>query len=278
MLNNDHVYMIENAAKVPFKFCFGAPSASRQLPSKRPGRKSTPRQWPNCSPCPKSDTSPRSWISRGSLRKTNCRFQKFDMPSRPENRSTDMPPVCVDPNVKKYAEAGISTDHECFTREEALDKLQAGMKILIREGSAAKNFDALISLLDEFPDEIMFCSDDKHPNDLVAGHLDQLAQRAVAFGCDPMNVLRACSLNVIRHYDLAIGLLQENDPADFAVVNNLSEFHVLETYIDGQKVAENRKSSIGQVEEIAINHFHGNPVSENALEIDAENNRSMSLK
>lgn len=144
------------------------------------------------------------------------------------------------------------------------------MKILIREGSAAKNFDALISLLDEHPDKIMFCSDDKHPNDLVSGHLDQLARRAVAFGCDPMNVIRACSVNVVEHYHLDIGLLQEGDPADFTVVSDLEEFEVLQTWIDGNCVAEGTTSLIDRVSEIPINHFNRSPVSENAIHVPAE--------
>ena len=123
--------------------------------------------------------------------------------------------------------AGISTDHECFTKEEALDKLQYGMKILIREGSAAKNFEALIELLHDHPDEIMFCSDDKHPDSLVGGHINELCKRAVAKGIDVFKVLKAACINPVKHYNMNVGLLKPGDDADFIVVNDLVNFQVM---------------------------------------------------
>ena len=141
--------------------------------------------------------------------------------------------------AKQYIDAGISTDHECFTREEALDKIQAGMHILIREGSAAKNFDALIPLLNDYPAQIMFCSDDKHPDSLLAGHINALCARAVARGIDLYKVLRAACLNPVEHYKLEHGLLRTGDPADFIIVEDLVNFRVLQTYIKGKCVAAN---------------------------------------
>ena len=138
-------------------------------------------------------------------------------------------------DLKKYISAGISTDHECFTAEEALEKLENGMKVIIREGSAAKNFNALINLLDKFPEMIMFCSDDKHPDELIKGHINQLVVRALQHGCELMNVLRAACLNPVKHYGLPVGLLQVDDFADFIIVDNLSEFNVRETYVTGRK-------------------------------------------
>lgn len=147
--------------------------------------------------------------------------------------------------LRTYIGRGISTDHECFTIEEAREKLDLGMKIIIREGSAAKNFDALIPLIQNHPDMIMFCSDDKHPDSLVEGHINQLCARAVKQGYDVFNILQAACLNPVRHYKLDVGLLKEGDPADFILLENLQEFRVLQTYIDGQKVADNGKSLIG---------------------------------
>jgi len=170
-------------------------------------------------------------------------------------------------DVKKYIKAGITTDHECFTKSEALEKLKYGMKILIREGSAAKNFDELISLLDEYPDEIMFCSDDKHPNDLVEGHINTLAKRAVAKGCAIMNVLRAASYNIVKHYNMNVGLLQENDPADFCVVTDLKNFKVIQTYIDGELVAENNKTLIPSVQEEPVNNFNCSSITVDQIKV-----------
>ncbi len=153
---------------------------------------------------------------------------------------------------------GGATDHECFTAAEALCKLQFGMKILIREGSAAKNFDSLIDLLNDWEDLIMFCSDDKHPDSLQIGHINQLCARAVAKGIDVFKVLKAACINPVLHYKLDVGLLNKNDFADFVVVNNLTEFKVIQTYIDGQLVAENGVSHINTKKSSVINNFNCN--------------------
>jgi adenine deaminase len=158
-------------------------------------------------------------------------------------------------DAKKYIEAGISTDHECFTAEEALDKLKYGMKILIREGSAAKNFEALIDLMHEHYAMMMFCSDDKHPDSLAAGHISQLCQRAVAKGIDVFKVLQSACINPVQHYKMNIGLLKEGDAADFIVVEDLVNFKVLQTYIDGKLVAEKGASKIETVRSELLNNF-----------------------
>ncbi len=155
-------------------------------------------------------------------------------------------------------EAIISTDHECFTREEALDKLKYGMKIIIREGSAAKNFEALIDLLNDYPNQMMFCSDDKHPDSLVLGHINQLCARAIAKGIDLFKVLKAACVNPVLHYKLDVGLLKEGDPADFIFVKNLKEFEVVQTYIDGILVAENGQSKLKSQKTISKNNFNCN--------------------
>ena len=148
------------------------------------------------------------------------------------------------PDAKKYIDAGISTDHECFTAAEALEKLKYGMKILIREGSAAKNFEALIDLMPDHYENMMFCSDDKHPDSLVDGHINQLCARAVAKGIDVFKVLQAACINPVLHYKMEVGLLQAGGAADFIMVEDLVNFKVNQTYINGQLVAENGKSLI----------------------------------
>jgi adenine deaminase len=171
-------------------------------------------------------------------------------------------------DAKKYIAAGITTDHECFTREEALDKLQNGMKVIIREGSAAKNFEALIDLLHEYPNQMMFCSDDKHPDSLVQGHINQLCARAVAKGIDLFKILQAACINPAHHYKMKVGLLNEGDAADLIVVKDLKTFEVLETYIDGGLVAENGKSKIESVKTGIINRFDCDPIKRDDLYIN----------
>jgi len=161
----------------------------------------------------------------------------------------------------------ISTDHECFTADEALDKLKYGMKILIREGSAAKNFEALIDLLNDYPEMIMFCSDDKHPDSLVLGHINQLCARAVAKGIDVFKVLEAACVNPVLHYKLDVGLLREGDAADFIISEDLKDFIISQTYINGELVAAGGKSFINSVEEKAINQFDCKAVTADDLRI-----------
>ena len=156
----------------------------------------------------------------------------------------------------RYISAGISTDHECVTKEEALDKLKFGMKILIREGSAAKNYSALHSLIDEYPEQVMLCSDDKHPDDLIHGHINALVRRAIADGHELFNVLRAACLNPVVHYRLPVGLLRQNDYADFIVIEDLNSFKVNQTYVNGEKVAEEGGCFLPQKKHRIINHFN----------------------
>ncbi len=168
--------------------------------------------------------------------------------------------------AKQYIDAGISTDHECFTAEEALDKLKHGMKIIIREGSAAKNFEALVDLLNDYPELIMFCSDDKHPDSLVLGHINQLCARAVAKGIDVFKVLQAACINPILHYKLDVGMLKVGDKADFIVAKDLINFNIVKTYINGELVAENGQSYIPSKKVSPINKFNCNPIEEKDLE------------
>ena len=174
--------------------------------------------------------------------------------------------------LKTYVAAGISTDHECMSLKEAGEKIALGMHILIREGSAARNFDALIPLMEKHRDRIMFCSDDKHPDDLLKhGHIDHLVRRAVANGYDPVDVLRVCSLNPIRHYKLDIGLLQTGDTADFVIVDDLREFNVKSTWIRGERVAENGQVCFDRyVPESTINTFNASKISPELLRVTPE--------
>ena len=145
-------------------------------------------------------------------------------------------PLLTGPQLKTYAEAGITTDHECTSLEEALEKIELGIKILIREGTAAKNFEALFPLLNSHPEFCMLCSDDKHPDDLLRGHINQLVKRAVLKGCNLYDVLRAASSNAIRHYSLPIGQLQVGDSADFLVVDDLHNFNVQQAWLSGRQI------------------------------------------
>lgn len=169
--------------------------------------------------------------------------------------------------AEKYIRAGISTDHECFTIDEAREKIRYGMKILIREGSAAKNYNELAGLIAEYPEMVMFCSDDKHPDDLIKGHINEMVKEAIRSGNDPLRVLRCAVLNPVNHYHLDVGLLREGDYADFIVVDNLQSFNVLETWIGGQMVSKHGESFIAAVDTDAPNIFKAAPISPGDLKV-----------
>lgn len=173
--------------------------------------------------------------------------------------------------LKNYAGAGITTDHECFSIDEAREKISHGMKILIREGSAAKNFESLYSLIDESPDMVMLCSDDKHPDDLTESHINKLVKRAVRSGCDLFNVLRAASYNAVKHYKLEVGLLQINDYADFIVVKDLKDFQMTDMYIGGNRIYNNLSGLDAEFFKIhtrIINQFNANRILQDIIKTE----------
>ena len=157
--------------------------------------------------------------------------------------------------VQRYAAAGITTDHECYTLEEAHDKIAAGMHILIREGSAAKNFAALHPLIASHPERCMLCSDDRHPDDLIRGHINEVVRRSVALGYPVMDVLHMACVHPVQHYRLPVGLLRPGDPADMIVVNNVRDFQVLQTYCQGRLVAERGQALLPSVSVAPLNRF-----------------------
>lgn len=173
-------------------------------------------------------------------------------------------------NAKLYASHGITTDHECFTLEEALDKIDCGMKVLIREGSAARNYDALHPLLGSHPESCMICSDDMHPDELILGHINRVVARSIAFGYDLFDVLNAACVHPVMHYGLRNGLLRPGDPADFIVVKDLVHFGVEKTYIDGQCVAENGRCVLPEKTHRTINRFEARNIAPSDFQLRAE--------
>ncbi len=248
-------FMISNGKTVPFKFHFGAPS---------------------CVPATIFETAGAALLSAdvdallqnedihylsemmnfpGVLHGDEEVYKKIASAKKYGKPVDGHAPGLRGVDAKKYIDAGISTDHECFTAAEALDKLTYGMKILVREGSAAKNFDALIGLMHDHYEMMMFCSDDKHPDSLAEGHINQLCARAVAAGIDVFKVLQAACINPVRHYKMNIGSLKEGDAADLIVIEDLVKFKVLQTYINGEVVAENGRSLIVGHPSQLLNNF-----------------------
>ncbi|PRY13695.1 adenine deaminase [Pontibacter ummariensis] len=249
-------YMIENGKKVPFKFYFGAPSCVPATPFETAGAEVTAADIEKLFQREEIKYLAEMMNWPGTLQRDPVVMEKIELAKKYGKAVDGHAPGLMGEQAAQYASAGISTDHECFTAEEALDKLAVGMKILIREGSAAKNFEALIPLLPEHFRNIMFCSDDKHPDNLVEGHINLLVKRALAKGQDLFHVLQAACVNPVEHYKLEVGLLREGDPADFILIDSPENFNIQATYINGQLVAEQASSKIAFTESEEINNFH----------------------
>lgn len=251
-------YMIENGRTVPFKFNFGAPSCVPATTFETAGAVLDADDVEKLLQRDEIKYLSEMMNFPGVLYEDKEVMKKIASAHRLLKPVDGHAPGLRGEQAKKYIAAGITTDHECFTKDEALDKLQNGMKIIIREGSAARNFEALIELLHEYPNQMMFCSDDKHPDSLVIGHINELCARAVAKGIDIFKILKAACINPVLHYKLDVGMLREGDPADFILVKDLEKFEVVQTYIDGKLVAENGKTNIETVKSGTINNFSCN--------------------
>ena len=261
-------YMINNGKKVPFHFFFGAPSCVPATTFETAGASINSEQVATL-----LDNKDIYYLSEmmnfpGVLYKDEEVMKKIKAAHAVGKPVDGHAPGLMGEDAQKYIEAGISTDHECFTIEEAVDKLSYGMKILIREGSAAKNFEALYELIDDHPNSVMLCSDDKHPDSLVLGHINQLCARAVAKGLNVFNILKAACINPVVHYQLPTGMARVNDPANFIVIEDLIHFKVAQTYINGQLVAEKGQSLIQPIDEKIINQFDTTLIKVEDIQVD----------
>ena len=248
-------YMLKNAADAKLKINFGAPSCVPATTFETAGATITPENIQEL--LARDDVRYLTEMMNypGVLFNDPVVMEKIRI-AKSFNKPVDgHAPGLMGDDAIKYIEAGITTDHECFTKEEALHKLNHGMKILIREGSAARNFEALHELISEYPHMTMLCSDDKHPDELITGHLNVIVKRALAKGHNLFDVLRVACINPVKHYNLPVGLLQPNDPADFIVIDNPENFNILETYINGEKVAENGHCMLPPKTHEVINNF-----------------------
>lgn len=268
-------YMIENGKTVPFKFYFGAPSCVPATTFETAGATLDAAQVEILLQKPEIRYLSEMMNFPGVLFKDPEVMQKIGAAHRLGKPVDGHAPGLRGEQAKNYIDAGISTDHECFTAAEALEKLQYGMKIIIREGSAARNFEALIDLLPQYPDKMMFCSDDKHPDSLVAGHIDRLCARAAARGIDIFDILQAACVNPVLHYKLDTGLLRVGDAADFILVKNLQQFNVQQTFINGEQVAANGQSHIRTNKAGIVNNFTCTPKNISDLQIAANGQQTI---
>ena len=261
-------FMIKNAKKIPLKCFFGVPSCVPATPFESSG-------------CELGQAEIERLLARedmfylsemmnfpGVINEIPEVMNKIAAAKRHNKLIDGHAPGLRGDDLKKYAEAGISTDHECFTYEEAIEKIGLGMKILIREGSAAKNFDTLYTLIDEYPSMVMLCTDDSHPDTLIEeGHIDKLIRKGIQKGLNIYNLIRSAVINPVQHYGLNVGLLREGDPADFIIVDDLDTFNVKETIINGISVFKNKEVLFDKINTEAINLFNREKICEKDIQV-----------
>ncbi len=266
-------FMIDNGHKVPFKFFFGASACVPATPFETAGNAISLDELDELLSMKEVKYLSEMMNFPGVINRDEFEIKKLEIAKKYDKPADGHAPGVKGDAAKKYIEAGITTDHECFTMEEALEKIGYGMKIQIREGSAAKNFDALVDLLEDHSDKVLFCSDDKHPDDLVDGHINRMIQRAIKKGYDPIRVLKSVILNPVEHYKLEVGTLQTGDPADMIVVDDLHHFNILQTFVNGIRVAEKGKTLIDSVPVDHPNIFNVRPIALEQIRVKPEGSK-----
>lgn len=262
-------FMLDNAAATPFHFLFGAPSCVPATPFETAGGRLGVEEVAELLDDPRIGYLSEMMNFPGVLAGDPEVKAKLDA-ARLRGLPVDgHAPGLTGEDARQYVAAGISTDHECFLLKEARDKLAAGMHILIREGSAARNFDTLQPLIASHPGRVMFCSDDKHPDDLAEGHMDRLVARAVAAGHDLFDVLAIACRNPVRHYRLPVGGLRPGDAFDAILVRDLKDFRVQATWLAGEKVAEDGRSLLPSVPVSPANVWRARPITLRDLDYPA---------
>ncbi len=265
-------YMIENSENTPMYIYFGAPSCVPATPFETSGNVLGVEEVRKL--LTKKEIKYLSEVMNfpAVINKQEEIISKINA-ARIKNKPVDgHAPGVKGSDIEKYADAGITTDHECFNIDEAKEKIKNGIKILIREGSAAKNFEQLIPLIDEYPEMVMLCSDDKHPDDLTISHINDLVKRAVSKKCDLFNVLKAASYNAVKHYKLETGLLKINDVADFIIVDDLVNFKMREMYIGGNQIYNNVSGLDAEYFKIhtrIINNFNAERIGDELIKVIA---------
>lgn len=248
-------WLVDNGRCVPFKFFFGAPSCVPSSPFETSGASLGYREIEKLLAEDELHYLGEVMDVSGVLAKQEVLMSKIAAAKNLGKPIDGHAPGLRGQELTEYVRAGMSTDHESLRLEEGEEKIRLGMKLLIRSGSAAENLEAFLSLVDRWPSLCMFCSDDKHPHDLAKGHINEMVRRAVRENVHVMKVLRCACVNPALHYRLPVGLLRKGDPADFLIVDNIEDFDVLETYIDGKKVAEKGKTFVPSVPIEPLNRF-----------------------
>ena len=255
-------FMINDAKKVPLKFFFGAPSCVPATKFESNGARLNSKEVRKLLKKKEIKYLSEMMNFPGVISNDKEVLKKLDCAKELGKPIDGHAPGLTGDLLKKYIEAGITTDHECSSISEAKEKISLGMKILLREGSAAKNLNALKELFNSDPDMVMLCSDDLHPEMLREGHINKLIARLISEGYNIFDVIRSATINPSEHYNLDAGLLRKGDSADFILVDSPAKMNVSETWIKGNKVFADEKVLFKYETGIPVNNFVCEPLKE----------------
>lgn len=266
-------YMIEDAKKAPLKVCFGAPSCVPATPFETAGASLGAEEVAELLRLDAIGYLAEVMNFPGVINGDQGVMAKIHSAAACSKPVDGHAPGLRGDDLARYARAGITTNHECLSADEALEDIEQGIMVQIRKGSAADIFEECLPLIDKHYERCMFCADDKHPDDLVRGHINEMVKGALRYGIDIMKVLRVATVNPAAHYGLDVGLLRRGDPADFIRVDNLTDLTVLETYIDGGIVAREGASLMPRQSPRIVNNFHTSPAAPSSFAVPCRGER-----
>ena len=254
-------FMISDASRVPLKFFFGAPSCVPATSFESSGATINSHDILELLSMPEIKYLAEMMNYPGVIFDDREVAKKLTIAKQFYKPVDGHAPGLSGESLRKYISAGITTDHECTTLEEAKEKISLGMKVLIREGSASGNLDNLKDLYRTNPDMVMLCSDDLHPEMLVNQHINKLVARLISEGFDIFDVVKSCTFNPAIHYNLATGSLQPGFPADLIITDDYKKMDILETWIDGKKIYEKGRVLFDYKCEVHLNNFNSSEIN-----------------
>ena len=262
-------YMISNADHSPMKIYFGAPSCVPATPFETSGASISSEDIELLFQSDKCLHLSEMMNYPGVISGFPDVMKKIELAHKYNRLIDGHAPLLSGNDLKKYVSCGISSDHECVSIDEAIEKIELGMKIMLRKSSVSNDFSNLLELISIYPKDVMFCTDDCHPDDLQHGYINDLVVEAIDSGYDIFDVLQAASLNCVEHFQVDVGLLQENDAADFLVVEDLKNFKILSTYVNGKQVYTNKTLFFEDIKNEPINNYFLNEISIKDIRIEA---------
>ncbi len=271
-------FMVNNGNSVAFNFFFGAPSCVPATEFESSGARIDSDAIDKL--LKKDDIFFLSEVMNypGVINREDEIMKKIEISHRNNKPVDGHSPGLRGADLKRYVNSGITTDHECLNLDEALEKISAGMKIQVREGSAAKSFDVFYELIDKFPHSIMLCTDDIHPDDLENGYINRLVSLGIKKGLNLFNLLRAACVNPILHYNLPLGMLRKGDNADMIVVKDLQEFSVHQTYVKGNLVYDNGEIRLKSQKQTFTSLFRDQNIFPDELVVNVDEGNIRSIK